>query len=260
MLVRSVFAVFWFEWYRALTFARLAWWAVLAFFPTGIVLLIRSTSDATQIPYEPWTFLLFGLVPMLVSMLGTFLWASPAISSELEGRSWPYLAVRPHGTTALLLGKYLVTVTWVMSAALVGLAVAAALIPLDEAFRIGGVIARLTFLSVPSYAAVYLLIGVLFPKRSMVICVAYTLIFEFLLSMVPALVNTLTVQFRLRTLLIFWSGISVGKVNNALLAFIGEPPAWEHALILVAYPVVLLAASIAVIRMREFSGGEDAEG
>ena len=35
-------------------------------------------------PFEAWAVLLFALAPMLVSMLGTFLWATPAVSMELE--------------------------------------------------------------------------------------------------------------------------------------------------------------------------------
>lgn len=260
MFLKSVMAVFWFEWYRALTAARLAWWALLALFPAGIIVLIRLVARHRVEPVEPWTVLLFALIPMLVSMLGTFLWASPAVSSELEGRSWVYLAVRPHGTSAVLIGKYLATVTWVLSASLVALAAAVAIMPHPDAFRIGGIVARITFLSVPAYGAVYLLLGTLFPKRSMVIAVAYTLVFEFVVSMIPALVNTLTVQFRIRTLLWLWADLPLNGEVNALLAFVGDPPAWEHVFVLVAYTLVLVIAAVGVAQLREFPTSEEGEG
>jgi len=259
-MLNSIAAVFWFEWHRALTFPRLAWWGLFALFPSFIMGLIRFTATRPPEIPELWTVILFALVPMLVSMLGTFLWATPAVSSELEGNSWVYLAVRPNGATAVLLGKYLATVAWVLSAALVGLLLAVLLMPADGGARIGGVIARLTFLSCPAYAALYLLLGTLFPKRSMVVAVAYTLVFELVVGMVPAVINTLTVQYRVRTLLSLWGDISFQGTNTPHLSFVGDPPAWEHVLILIAYTLVLLITAVGVVRISEFrtSDGGDA--
>ena len=50
----------------------------------------------------------------------------------------------------------------------------------------------------------FTLIGVVFPKRAMVVGVFYTLAFEVFLAMIPAVVNLLTIQFRLRCLLVRW--------------------------------------------------------
>ena len=117
----NVGAVFLFEWRRSLTVPRMAWWLVLAGFPVFIIGLIRFTVDAAspasrsgvdEVPRELWVGFLFALGPMLVTMLGTMLWVTPALSAELERRSWVYLAVRPHGGRAVLLGKYLAAVTW----------------------------------------------------------------------------------------------------------------------------------------------------
>ena len=81
----------------------------------------RFVTELTQIP----------------SRGGTFLWATPAISAELERRSWVYLAVRPNGGTAVLLGKYLAAVSWVLTAALVGLAIALAISPTARNVGVG---------------------------------------------------------------------------------------------------------------------------
>ncbi len=256
----SVAAVFFFEWRRAFTMARMGWWIVLALFPVLIISMIRFALRGEDMPSEVWAGMLFTLVPMLVTMLGTFLWATPVVSVELERKSWVYLAVRPQGTTNVLLGKYLVALTWSLSAALVGLCAAVAIMPGDDGLRIGGTVARITMLSCPAYAALYLLLGTLFPKRSMVIAVAYTLVFELIISFVPALINTLTVQYRIRTLLLLWGDMTIGPDMNALLAFIGDPPAWEHVVVLVAYTLVLLAAAVGVVRGREFSSTEESEG
>jgi ABC-type transport system involved in multi-copper enzyme maturation permease subunit len=256
----SVAAVFFFEWRRAFTWARMAWWLVLALFPVLIVSMIRFALRGEILPDEFWLLLLFGLVPMLISMLGTFLWATPVVSAELERKSWVYLAVRPSGTTNVLLGKYLVATTWALSAALVGMIAAASIMPAVDSARIAWVVGRITLISCPAYAALYLLLGTLFPKRSMVIAVAYTLVFELIISFVPAIINALTVQYRLRTLLWLWGGMEINSEMNAILAFVGDPPAWEHVIVLVAYTIVTLTAAVGVVRGREFSAAEEGEG
>lgn len=255
----GIAAVFWFEWKRSLTLARLGWWLVLALFPALIVGMIRATLPRPINDAGPWMLMLFGLVPMLVTMLGTFLWATPVISAELERKSWVYLAVRPNGKVNVLLGKYLAAVTWSLSAAIVSLVLAVLIMPNPEATRIGWVIARITLLSCPAYAAVYLLIGILFPKRSMVIAVAYTLVFELVISMIPAIINTLSVQYRIRTLVYFWGRMDEEPRMNEFLEFVGDPPAWEHAVILMVYTLVLIVAAVGIVRGREFSTAEEGE-
>ena len=117
-------AVMEFELRRAQTVPRVLWWCILAFFPVLIVSLILLIPEARRnVPIEFWASILFGLVPMLISMLGTFLWTTPAVSAELERQSWVYLAVRPHGRTAVLLGKYLAAIAWVLPATLVAASV-----------------------------------------------------------------------------------------------------------------------------------------
>ena len=250
MIARSIACVFWFESRRALTPSRLVWWVVLTLFPALIIGMIRMATENSRVSPESdfWIIFLFALVPMLVSMLGTFLWATPVVSSELEGRSWVYLAVRPHGTIAVLMGKYLATVAWVLSSSIVSLMLALFFVPLDDAGEILGTILPLTLLSCPAYAAIYLLLGTLFPKRAMVFAVAYTLIFELIVSMIPALINTFTVQFRLRTLLYLWADLPIRNDTNEFLKFVGDPPAWEHVMVLIAFTFVVLLAALGIVR------------
>lgn len=259
MNLSGIAAVFWFEWKRSLTLARLGWWLVLAIFPALIVGMIRSTVDVPISEGAAWLFLLFGLVPMLVTMLGTFLWATPVVSAELERKSWVYLAVRPNGKVNVLLGKYLAAVTWALSAALISLLLATLLIDHPDKWKFGGVITRITLLSCPAYAAVYLLIGILFPKRSMVIAVAYTLVFELIISLIPAIINTLTVQYRLRTLFYEWGEMNQINEMENFLEFVGDPPAWEHVVVLIVYTLILIVAAIGIVRGREFSTAEEGE-
>ena len=260
-MIGNVCAVFLFEWKRALTLPRMAWWAVLALFPVFIVGVVRFTAHRNP-PRDFWVYLLYALIPMLVSMLGTLLWATPAISAELERRSWVYLTVRPNGGPSVLLGKYLAAVTWVIPPALIGLSIAVPLADSGDGWRLWWTMLRLVCLSCPAYGAIYLLLGTLLPRRALVLAVAYTLIFELVIRWVPAVINKLTVQFRLQALLVDWCDLSLtgpGGRPTGVLALIGEDPVWQHVVVLMLLPPVLLLVSVAILRWSEFSASAESD-
>lgn len=258
-MIGNVSAVFLFEWRRSLTWPRMAWWGVLAIFPVFIVGLIRFTAYRSP-PATNWTWLFFALIPMLVSMLGTLLWTTPAISAELERRSWVYLAVRPNGGTAVVLGKYLAAVTWVIPPALLGLTIAVPLASTGDGWRIWWTMVRLLSLSCPAFGAIYLLLGIVLPRRAMVLAVAYTLIFELVIAWVPAVINKLTIQYRLRAILVQWCDLSdLGVRESGVLALIGDDPAWHHVVILMLIPPALLLVAVTILRWSEFSASAESD-
>jgi ABC-type transport system involved in multi-copper enzyme maturation permease subunit len=246
----------------------MAWWLVLAGFPIFIIGLIRFSVNATMsehdladpTPRELWSGFLFALGPMLVSMLGTMLWVTPALSAELERRSWVYLAVRPNGGTAVLIGKYLAAVTWVVPPVLLGLSVAVPLSGAANGWQIWWTMARLVVLSTPAYAAVYLLLGTIMPRRGMVLAVGYSLLFELVISFVPAVINKLTVHHRLQALLLQWCELDIPpEFMSGAISLIGNTPTWQHVAILLLYPPVLLAASVGFLRACEFSSSAESD-
>ncbi len=257
-----VLTVFEFELRRALTAPRIAWWCVLAFFPVAITALILMVPNARQnVPVEAWSSFLFALIPMLISMLGTFLWTAPAVSAELERQSWVYIAVRPFGRTSVLLGKYLAAIAWVLPATVVGVSLSVLFIRLaggslqapGTAFRLWFAMLRLNCLSVPAYAAVYLMLGTLFTQRAMVVSVAYTLIFELAVGFVPALINKLTIQYRLRALFLTWADINVsGAVFVRPLDLFSKAPPWQHVTILLVYILLMVTTAVTLVRRRDY--------
>ena len=153
-------------------------------------------------------------------------------------------------------------VAWVLPAALVALTGAVGLAQTGDTWRIWSAIARITCLSVPAYAAVYLALGTLFPKRAMVVAVVYTLVFELVISMVPALINKLTVQYRLRALLVDWAGIEIPDQASGFMtttALLGDAPAWWHVAILIGYTFGLLVTAVLLVRAREFETAKVSE-
>lgn len=259
-VVRRILAVLRFEGKRSLTVLRMIWWTLLAIFPALLLGLIRLNVGLPPSP-EPAEVAVYVLCPGVVCMLGVFMWATPWLSSELEGRSWVYLAVRPEGSVSVMLGKYLLAVLWTLPAGLIATTLSCLIIAESETFRLMRVQWQLVILSCIAYSAVFVLIGVLFPKRAMVIGVFYAIVFEVVLASVPAAVNLLTVQYRLRCLFVRWLEWDERSAAGGPLfqAYLGEESAVWHVGVLLTMTAGLLALAAFVLRWKEFTAEAESD-
>ena len=257
MNLARILAVIRFELRRTATPPRLALWAVLALFPVAIVTLLVGFSAPIE-HRDTWTGLLLALIPLIVCPLSLLLWATPIVNSELEGNTWPYLAVRPHGRTSVLLGKYVTAITWTSLAGWTGLTIAFFIIQPERGFHNWLVLATLVLLASIAYGAVFTFLGVLVHRRPIVTAVAYALILEFAAGWVPAVVNQLTVRLRLQSLLFAWADWSSPPPPEALNIFTTPGPAMQHVVILLVASVVLMAASVWLLRQKALVAGSDA--
>jgi ABC-type transport system involved in multi-copper enzyme maturation permease subunit len=248
LALRTAWVVWRFECRRALGVGRLATVAALALFPVGLLGLVQY--HGAHLERFDWAVTLFVLIPEVISLAGLLLWATPVIQAEVEGKTWTYLAVRPGGKVPILLGKYAAAVTWAMLTALLSLSLSIGIVaPADKLQEGWLTLAALTVLSCLTYGALYVLIGVIALRRGMIVAVAYTFLFEFLVGMVPAMVNQFTVQYHLRTLLVRWLHMIDGPAG--LTTMIGAGPPWRHVVILLAATAVLLTMAAAMLRRRE---------
>lgn len=254
-------AVFVFEWRRALTVPRLAWMVALAAFPPVLLLMIRLAARRDP-PFEASAIVVYILSPCLACMMSVFLWATPAISSELEGRSWVYLAVRPHGPLSVILGKYLVAVSWAIPVGLVSSILGSIIMgPADRVLRLISVECSLVILSCLAYAAVFLLIGVIIPRRAMVVGVVYTIAIEVGAAFIPAAVNLLTIQHRLRCVLVRGMDLkeSVAENNPVFLSYFGTESSLWHVGVLLVMTALYLTAAALLLQFREFTAAAETE-
>ena len=253
-------AVFFFEWRRALTFPRLAWMVALMAFPPVLLMMIQMAARSDP-PIEVAAILVYVLSPCVACMMSVFLWATPVLSAELEGRSWVYLAVRPYGPVAVLLGKYLVSISWAVPVGLVSASLGAFIIGHEHKGHLIAVECGLATLSCLAYSAVFLLIGVIAPKRAMVAGILYAVVFEAAAALIPAAVNLFTIQYRLRCILVRWMEMDVDSArgNPVFVAYFGEESAAWHVAVLLGMTVGYLVVAALLLRFREFTSAAETE-
>jgi len=252
--VQRIPAVVRFEWRRAFTFSRMAWMLALMAFPPGLLLMVRTA--ARYAPRDELiSILIFILSACVVCMMSVFLWATPALSSELEGRSWVYLAVRPYGPIAVLIGKFIVSVSWAIPVGVVSATLSVLVFSTQDPIHLIAVQCGLVVLSCLAYSALFLLIGVIAPKKCMVAGIIYTIVFEVAFALIPAAVNMLTVQHRLRCLLVRWMDFDkvIANRNPVFLSYFGDESSWWHVGVLLGMTLAYLIAAGVILRYREFT-------
>ena len=112
-------------------------------------------------------------------------------------------------------------------------------------WKVWWIMSALSILSCFAHASLYVLIGTIFFRRTMVAAVFYTMAVEYGLALVPAVANKLTINYRLRGLLADWTQWP-GARSVAEDVF-GSESTFTHLLALAIISGLLLA--IAVLRL-----------
>lgn len=145
---------------------------------------------------------LFMLYPQVISILLTLLYGSSLLNAEIEGKTITYLFTRPLAKWRVVAGIYAGIVSilapGILGSFLVSWLILAA--PGGGSFVAGFGLA--VMLAVLAYTAVFALIGILVPRRGMMLGLIFALIFEIALGFVPVLANRFSVAFYLRSLAI----------------------------------------------------------
>lgn len=249
-LARKVMATAQFDLSRSLRPSRLVVFGILAFFPPAITAI--STADE-GVEFAP---AIIGITVMMVGALALLLWATPIVHHELESKTWAYIAIRPSGRLSLLLGKYLMSVVWTITVCTIALTLCVAIVgladPMANLIRLWAVFFALICMAALAYGALFLLIGTVFPRRSMVFAVAYMILVEGIIAFVPAVINQLTMRHHLTALAIRWLDFDFAPDDFAdRILGLGEPT-WQNMGILILSPIVLLSVTIYLIVNREY--------
>ncbi len=242
-----------FEIARSLTPGRISIWAVIAGFPIVMAVMIRFVIGNVDPDVD--SQMLYWLISQIACLLGLLLWSTPVVSTELEGQTWIYLAMRQSGRSMVLVGKYITAVVWTFAAALVSATVCCVLLSDSAGLEIWFALCVLSLLSCCVYSAIFVLIGIFFFRRTMVAAVIYTLIVEFGLGNVPAVINQATVSYRLRSLMADWSGND--SIRSAGELLYGSDSPGVHVLVLLTMAAACLVVSLYRLRYAEYPTQQD---
>lgn len=282
MFSRKVLATIRFEFGRSLTTSRIATSLVLAFFAPVMLFLIGYSlrvDNVTQQIFFP--FFIVSIFHLLGLFLAVMLWATPVVYSELEGKTWSYLAVRPHGKLASTIGKYLNAVFWATATTTVSLffscvmvwwfpwkvreslgtnitsgnpvadeQVMQSLITSSDPTTIFFSLLPCLLLGAFALSAVFIHIGLLAHKRGMIFAVVYGCV-ETAFSFIPAVISQFTVGYHLRNIGMTLGGIDLPDVEEASFLLLDGGIFW-HLFVLAIIAAVHLAGCLYWLHSREY--------
>ncbi len=253
-----------FELRRSFTFQRTAVSVMLALFPPvmmGLLILGTEMSGAAQARSGILEFskIITVLLVSLVCLLSLLLWATPNVYSELEGKSWSFIASRPGGRISIFLGKYLAAflVSFAISLSAISMCVilADARLGIEDPQGLWLALCGVYFFACIVYAAVFSLIGTLFIKRAMVVAAGYVVGSDIIMASIPgALINKITIRHHLQEIGINWIGWFVpGSTEEEFRQVFGQGmPVMMHVLIIVGITLAALALGGWMIVNREY--------
>ncbi len=193
---------------------------------------------------------LFLVYPQSMCMLLALLYGTAILNTEIEGKTLTYLFTRPVRRFMIILGKYLAIVVSLTIPSWASLAISWFIVgmPGDGRFILG--LGLATTAAVLAYTAVFGAIGIVFQRRPMIIGLIYAVVFEVLLSFVPAVVNTVTVTYYLRSLVV---RMISDEVPQELARVVGGADLATSGLVLAGITAVALVFSCVVSERREYS-------
>ena len=254
------FATCQFELKRSMTPQRLSISAVLSLFPPVMLVLMMSISQAGN-AFNITEFLVVFLVAM-VCMLSLLLWATPNVSAELEGRSWMFIASRPQGRLANVLGKYLASVIFSYSICLIATTIciplAVVLDQVEDPIHLWISYNTVFLLACITYGAVLSLIGTLFYRRAMVIGAAYIVGFEAIVGRIPAVVGKISASHHLQNLGMHWNPRLKLQIDSVTEIPTTLTDQWISFSALGAMTLIAIVAACLVIATREYASAEEA--
>lgn len=245
----AVWSVFCFEWRRTATLSRIVIWLGLVLFPAAIVTLIRIGAPG-EIDAIIWDVTISALVATSC-LLGLLFWATPIVSEERSANTWSYLAVRSCGVAAVVLGKYFNSVGWAVLTAGVAMSLAVLIAQPPHAYSLWLTLLALTLVGAPAYAAAFALLGVAFERISMGLAFVYALLVEGFIATIPAVINQITIRYRLQTLLARWRDWPLEFEGYESMTPIDPGPDWQQIAIVLAVAAVLMGVVVLIARSRE---------
>lgn len=249
-----------FELRRSISAQRLSVASVLVLFPPVMLTLMISVARfGGSTTFDAVEVVIIFLIS-LICILSLLLWATPNVYSELEGKSWMFIASRPQGRISNVLGKFLASLifSFCICCISITMCVLISTVLLDFVFdpvRLWLGLNGVFLLGCICYAAVFSLIGTVFYRRAMVIGAGYILGFEMIVGRIPAVIGKLTASYHLQYIGLEWMGSEQLKEQIQQAEFLGafeEHSVLMHLIAVAVITTLALLAACFVIMSREY--------
>jgi hypothetical protein len=162
----------------------------------------HSMSHPEEVP--PWnaicTIYLFAIYPWILALLFALLYGPALLGAELENKTLTYLFTRPVSRWKFVFGKYLAVIFILIPAMGLSLFISWLFLERPGGWNLFAANLLASCGGILAYNALFTLLGFLVPRRAVVLSLIYAGVFEVALSFVPALVNNLTVNYYLRSI------------------------------------------------------------
>ena len=205
---------------------------------------------------------LYVMYPQVLCILASLLYGASLLAGEIEDKTLTYLFTRALPRWKILLGKYLATASVLSILTLVSMSVAYLLCGLPIGPRIWLALAVTITSACFAFTALFCLLGLFVPRRAIPVGLIYAVVVEGILSIVPALVNELTVSYYLRSLGWHIADIlvpesAVDDFETIVTPLVAGADLQTALLALATIVVVTLSVSAWVIHRREWPLTED---
>lgn len=192
---------------------------------------------------------LFMLYPQAICLLLALFYGTSVLGSELDGKTLTYLFVRPLPRWKFVVGKYLGIVTALAVPATFSLMASWTILGAEGGPSLFIALLFGTVGALIAYNAVFIFFGFLLPRRAMITALLYGLIFELVLSFIPALVNQFTITYYLRSLVVEMLDL---EVPHEIARIVGGASIPMALTALTAIVVVTLTLSSSLASRREY--------
>lgn len=251
------------EWRQTLAGRRIWLAVILLALPVLLTVAVRAAGgfDAPNLPKDAGVtqadlqtgiagVYLYVLYPMLSCGLLSLLYGSSLLASEIEGRTLTYLFTRPLPKWQIVLGKYLTVVCVLCVLISSSLTLSWTIIGGSGGVKLWFSLLIACVGAVTSLVAIFALLGQLVPRRAIPAGIVYLVVFEGLLSLLPAVVHKASVHFYLRSLVF---GLNDLKLPDEVMDLIGPQSVPASCLALCLITAGALGGAMLQVTRRQFT-------
>jgi len=184
-------------------------WVVAAFLCLPVLLLaliqlaggfgIQAVDGVDREDYLMTGFL-YIIYPQSLCLLASLLYGASMLAGEIEDKTLTYLFTRSLARWQVLFGKYVTTASVLAVMTCASMSVAYVVAGMPFAPRVWFALALTIVCSCFAYTALFCLLGLFVPRRAIPVGLIYAVVVEGVLSILPAVINQMTVSFYLRCL------------------------------------------------------------